>query len=133
MDKIQQLYDRLDAGLHGRYSEWNKLSADVLVSLSRQITAIRDAHEYLTEAHNFEPSEVDYLLSLDDPLQAVANKWMERIGDLSDFSFAMDELLRCQNAPAKKSALAQLHEKAAAVPSVPGEKSTSKLKKEEVR
>ena len=133
MDKYQQLYDRLDAGLHGHYSEWNKLSADVLVELSRQITAIRDAHAYLTEVNDFEPAEVDYLLSLDDPLQAVADKWMDRIGDLSDFSFAMDELCRCQNQPTKKSALAQLHEKAAAVPPVSADKSTSKSQKAEVR
>ena len=133
MDKIQQLYDRLDDSLHYHYSEWVKLSTDMLVSLSRHITAIRDSHAYLTEAHDYEPSEVDYLLSLDDPLQAVADKWMDRIGDLSDFSFAMDELCRCQNVPTKKSALAQLHEKATAVPPVPGDKSTSKPKKEEVR
>ena len=113
MDKIQQLYDRLDAGLHGHYSEWNKLSADVLVSLSRQITAIRDAHEYLTETHGLEPEEVDYLLSLNDPLQAVADKWMERMGDLSDFSFALDDLFRHMETQEKKSVLGKLREKAA--------------------
>ena len=113
MDKCQQLYDRLDAGLQGHFSAWSQLPPDTLVMLSREITAIRDAHEYLTEAHGFEPEEVDYLLSLNDPLQAVADKWMERMSDLSDFPFALDELLRNTEAPEKKSVLGKLREKAA--------------------
>ena len=48
MDKCQQLYDRLDAGLQGHLSAWSKLPPDTLVMQSREITAIRDAHEYLT-------------------------------------------------------------------------------------
>ena len=119
MDKCQQLYDRLDAGLQGHLSAWSKLPPDTLVMQSREITAIRDAHEYLTETHGLEPEEVDYLLSLNDPLQAVADKWMDRMGDLSDFSFALDELCRCRSAPIRKSVLAQLQEKGAAGPSKP--------------
>ncbi len=128
MDKIQQLYDRLDAGLHSHYSAWKQLSPDVLVALSRQITAIRDAHQYLTEAHDFEPSEVDYLLSLEDPLQAVADAWMERVGDLSDFSFALDRLFQHMEIPKNKSVLDKLREKTAepSKPHVP-------TKKEEAR
>lgn len=113
MDKLQQLYDRLDAGLQGHFTAWSQLPSDTLMMLSREITAIRDAHEYLTEAHGFEPEEVDYLLSLNDPLQTVADKWMERMSDLSDFSFALDELLRNTEAPEKKSVLGKLREKVA--------------------
>ncbi len=127
-NEIQQLYDRLDAGLHSHYSAWKQLSPDMLVALSRQITAIRDAHQYLTEAHDFEPSEVDYLLSLEDPLQAVADAWMERVGDLSDFSFALDRLFQHMEIPKNKSVLDKLRGKTAepSKPHVP-------TKKEEAR
>ena len=91
----------------------SKLPPDTLVMQSREITAIRDAHEYLTETHGLEPEEVDYLLSLNDPLQAVADKWMERMGDLSDFSFALDDLFRHMETQEKKSVLGKLREKAA--------------------
>ena len=128
MDKCQQLYDRLDAGLQGHLSAWSKLPPDTLVMLSREITAIRDAHEYLTETHGLEPEEVDYLLSLNDPLQAAADKWMERMGDLSDFSFALDDLFRHMETQEKKSVLGKLREKAAE-PSKPH----SPMKKEEER
>ena len=70
-------------------------------------------YEYLTETHGLEPEEVDYLLSLNDPLQAVADKWMERMGDLSDFSFALDDLFRHMETQEKKSVLGKLREKAA--------------------
>ena len=94
MDKLEQLYDRLDAGLQGHLSAWGKLPPDELIALSREITAVRDAHEYLTETHDFEPHEIDHLLNLPDPLQTVADKWMERMGDLSDFCFALDEVFK---------------------------------------
>ena len=94
MDKLQRLDDRLEAGLQGHLSAWGKLPPDEIVMLSREITAVRDAHEYLTEAHGFEPEEIDYLLSLPDPLQTVADKWQERLGDMSDFCFALDEVFK---------------------------------------
>ena len=94
MDKLQQLYDRLEAGLQGHFSAWGELPPDELMMLSREITAVRDAHEYLTEAHGFEPEEIDYLLKLPDPLQTVADKWKERMGDMSDFCFALDEVFQ---------------------------------------
>ena len=119
MDKLQQLYDRLDAGLQGHLSAWGKLPPGELITQSREITAIRDAHEYLAETHDFEPKEVDYLLSLPDPLQTVGDKWMERMGDLSDFCFALDEVFqgmegqRREPPVEKPSVLDKLKDKAA--------------------
>ena len=119
MDKLEQLYDRLDAGLQGHLSAWGKLPPDELITLSREITAVRDAHDYLTETHDFEPHEIDHLLNLPDPLQTVADKWMERMGDLSDFRFALDEVFkgiedqRGDTAVEKPSVLEKLKDKAA--------------------
>ena len=104
MDKLQQLYDRLDTGLQEYLSAWQALPPEELVSRSREITAVRDAHEYLTAGHDLEAAEIDRLLSLPDPLQAVADKWEDRIGDMSDFCFALDEVFKSAEATRRDSA-----------------------------
>ena len=91
-DKQQKLFGRLDANLTEFQKQWQFKSADELIEMSREITAIRDAHYYLTESHGFEPEEIDYLLLFDNPLELSADKWLERTEDLSDFSFALDEV-----------------------------------------
>lgn len=97
-DKLQELLDRLDANLGDFRATWEAKSKAELVDASREITAIRDAHAYLTESHGFEPEEIDYLLLFENPLQVVADKWLERTEDLSDFSFALDEVFDKQDA-----------------------------------
>ena len=122
MDKLHQLNDRLEAGLQEYLSTWSKLPSADLIMLSREITAIRDAHSYLTTTHDFEPKEIDCLLNLPNPLQAVADKWMERMEDLSDFCFALDavfqskERQRQDTSAEKPSVLSKLHDKTAEPP-----------------
>ncbi len=122
MDKLQQLNDRLDAGLQEHLSAWSKLPTADLILRSREITAVRDTHDYLTETHDFEPKEIDYLLNLPDPLQTVADKWMERMGDLSDFCFALDAVFQSKEGQRqdtlveKPSVLSKLHDKTAELP-----------------
>ena len=97
-DKLQELLDRLDADLSALQTEWKAKSKTELIDSSREITAIKDAHYYLTESHGFEPEEIDYLLLYKNPLQVVADKWLERTEDLSVFSFALDEVFNKQDA-----------------------------------
>lgn len=97
-DKLQELLDRLDANLEDFRKSWESSDKAKLIDASREITAIRDAHDYLTESHGFEPEEIDYLLLFENPLQVVADKWLERTEDLSDFSFALDEVFDKQDA-----------------------------------
>lgn len=97
-DKLQELLDRLDANLAAFREIWKSSDKARLIDGSREITAIKDAHYYLTESHGFEPEEIDYLLLFDNPLQVVSDKWLERTEDLSDFSFALDEVFDKQDA-----------------------------------
>jgi hypothetical protein len=97
-DKLQELLDRLDANFSAFQTAWEAKSKTELIDASREITAIKDAHYYLTESHGFEPEEIDYLLLFENPLQVVADKWLERTEDLSDFSFALDEVFDKQDA-----------------------------------
>ena len=114
-DKLQELFDRLDANLEDFRKTWESSDQAKLIDGSREITAIRDAHYYLTESHGFEPEEIDYFLLFENPLQVVADKWLERTEDLSDFSFALDEVFDKQDAlrdyerNEKPSVLEQLH------------------------
>ncbi len=118
-DKLQELLDRLDANFSAFQTAWEAKSKTELIDASREITAIRDAYYYLTESHGFELEEIDYLLLFENPLQVVADKWLERTEDLSDFSFALDEVFDKQDAlrdyerKEKPSVLEQLHNTAA--------------------
>lgn len=97
-DKLYQLFERLNENLAEFRAKWAAMSSDALIDNSREITAIKDAHYYLTESHGFEPKEANYLLLFQNPLQVVADKWLERTEDLSDFSFALNEVFDKQDA-----------------------------------
>ncbi len=119
MDSYEQLSKRIEASYQGHHAIWMDLAPDVLIESAKEIAALQDTREYLAEGSGIDPEGVDHLLTLADPLQAVADHWLQRMDDLSDFGFALDDLCRRRNAPTKKSVLAQLHEKAAAEPSRP--------------
>lgn len=97
-DKLDQLFERLNENLAEFRAKWAAMSSDTLIDSSREITAIKDAHYYLTESHGFGSEEADYLLLFQNPLQVVADKWLERTEDLSDFSFALNEVFDKQDA-----------------------------------
>ena len=91
-DRQQKLFDRLDANFADFQEKWQAKSKWELICDANDIAAVKDAHEYLTTTHGFEQEEIDYLLLFENPLEIVANKWQGRRGDLSDFSFALDEV-----------------------------------------
>ncbi len=68
-DKLQDLKTLLDKNLQGFHEKWAGMSPAELVEASREITAIRDAYEYLTEDHWFEPEEVALFLQSENPLK----------------------------------------------------------------
>ena len=97
-EKLDQLFQRLDDNFSDFQKQWETQSKYELLYNSREITAVRDAHEYLTYIHGFEADEVDYLLKFDNPLEVVADKWCERTEDLSDFPFVLDEVFEKRDA-----------------------------------
>ena len=119
MDKYQQLFKRMDASFRGHRAVWMELAPDVLIKSAKEIAAIQDTREYLAQGRGIDPDGVDYLLTLADPLQAVADHWLQRMDDLSDFSFALDDLCQRRTVPPRKSVLAQLHSQTAAEPLKP--------------
>ncbi|GHU78028.1 hypothetical protein AGMMS49992_27590 [Clostridia bacterium] len=61
-----------------------------------EIAAVSDAHFYLTESHEFSDEEIDYFLKYDSPLMLVADEWLRRQSDISDITFALDEVFSDQ-------------------------------------
>lgn len=96
-DRLSRLFARLDENLTTLQGEWEQMSRYDLICNSAAITAVRRIHEYLTTAHGFEPDEADYLLLFDNPLKMVADKWQNRMEDMSDVCFALDEVFEKQD------------------------------------
>lgn len=96
-DRLSRLFARLDENLTTLQGEWEQMSRHDLICNSAAITAVCQIHEYLTTAHGFEPDEADYLLLFDNPLKMVADKWQNRMEDMSDVCFALDEVFEKQD------------------------------------
>lgn len=129
MDKYQQLFERMDASMEEHRAAWRKLTPDLLIERAKEIAALQDAHEYLAEGRGLEDEAVDYLLTLEDPLQAAADHWLKRMDDLSDFGFALDELCRGQHEPVRRSVLEKLKGK----PTLPPPGAHAPAKEQEAR
>ena len=96
MDKEQQLRDRLDKNLSDYRRQVFSMWKHEIIEMAGRITAMSDAHYYLQNHHEFEPEQVEYLLKLEKPLDLLANAWQKRTEDISDMSFALDEVFSSQ-------------------------------------
>lgn len=92
LDKRQQLMDRLDKNLSDYHKEISGLEKPDIIGMAGEIAAIADTHYYLQNNHEFEPEQIDYLLKFENPLDVVSAKWKQRTDDISDMSFAVNEV-----------------------------------------
>ena len=98
LDKQQQLFDRLDKNLSDYNKEISGLEKSEIISMAGEIAAITDTHYYLQNSHDFSPEQIEYLLKFENPLDVVSAKWKQRTDDISDMSFALDEVFDKQDA-----------------------------------
>ena len=98
LDKQQQLFDRLDKNLSDYQKEISGLEKPQIIGMAGEIAAMTDTHYYLQNSHEFEPEQIDYLLKFENPLDVVCAKWRQRTEDLSDMSFALNEVFDKQDA-----------------------------------
>ncbi len=86
----------LRSKLKSSMDEWmaimEGMTPSELIDKSKDITAMRDAYDFLMHNHGFEPEEVEALLSLPDPLETVAEKWYQRMESLNDFDVDLCQL-----------------------------------------
>jgi|GEM_PF-384013 len=74
--KVEQLRERFSENYNEFYLHWNtKRPATEIFAHSQEISLTKFAHEYMTNIHDFEMSEVDFLLKFQNPLQVVTDHW----------------------------------------------------------
>lgn len=99
MDALEQeLMNRLDQNLADYHAQLLGFEKEQLVEMAGHISAVSDAHYYLTEYHDFDEGEIRYLLRFENPLEVVADEWQRRKEDISDLDFALRHLFDTRDA-----------------------------------
>jgi len=98
MDLKTQLFERLNRNLADYHTQLTGFDRQTIISMAGRISAVADAHFYLTNHHEFAASEIEYLLNFKNPLEVVADEWQRRTEDLSDMSFVLHEVFDRQDA-----------------------------------
>jgi len=96
--KEEELMERLETNLSDYHDSLMSLNKREIIGKAGEIAAVNDSCFYLTEHHEFEGSEVEYLMNFQNPLKIVADAWQLRTEDISDMSFALDEVFDKQDA-----------------------------------
>ena len=96
--KEEELMERLETNLSDYHDSLMSLNKREIIGKAGEIAAVNDSCFYLTEHHEFEGSEVEYLMNFQNPLKIVAAAWQLRTEDISDMSFALDEVFDKQDA-----------------------------------
>jgi hypothetical protein len=89
-DPEEQLVERVERN----YAEYSMallgFGKRELIDMARKIGAMRDAREYMTTSCGYSDEELDFYLKLENPLEVVADTWLERNCDIDDMTFTMD-------------------------------------------
>lgn len=94
---LDKLHARLDHNLADFREEMLALDPVEIYERSGEINATKDVYFYLTDVMEFEPDEVNYLLLFEKPLEVVADAWWMRCEDISDMSFALENIFDNKN------------------------------------
>jgi len=97
-EKLELLIDCLNKNLEDYHDSLMGFGNRELIAMAGTISSMSDAHFYLTEHHEFDGSEIDFLLKFQNPLNVVADFWAERNLDMSDMSFALENIFSKQDA-----------------------------------
>jgi transposase len=106
IDRIDQLVERITKNLSDYHSHIKGFEKKQIIDMAGHINAMNDAHFYLTEHHAFDYEQAEYLLQFKNPLEIVADKWEQRISDISDMSFDLDNIFDKRDAEQNGYALA---------------------------
>jgi hypothetical protein len=95
--KHAELIERINQNLNDYYNMLEGYRTRELIDMTRKISAMSDAHLYMT-GHNFNDSELDFYLQFQNPLEVVADAWCERNADIKDMRFVLDNIYDKQDA-----------------------------------
>lgn len=88
-DRMLGLMKRLGQNWGTLRESWLSLDKETLIEKAAEIAAVQDAYAYVTQYMTFEKSEVEALLSLENPLKYLADRWPRPVSEMID----MDDLL----------------------------------------
>jgi len=88
----QELISRLNHNFADYQDKMMALDKREIFDMAWEVSSMCDCHYYLTDSHEYEDSEIEYLLLFQNPLELVSQKWDERQEDISDMTFALDAL-----------------------------------------
>ena len=95
--KLGELMERLDANLEAYQDSLMGFGKRELIEMAEKINAMSDVHLYLTDYHEYEDSEIEYLLLFQNPLEVVADAWVHRREDIGDLAFTLDDVFGDQD------------------------------------
>ncbi len=97
-EKITWLIQRLNDNYKAYRSHVLRLEPSRIIDEAGMISAVVDTHCYLTERHEFDDDEADYLLLFENPLEIVAQEWYDHISQLEDLPYALEHIIERQDA-----------------------------------
>ena len=95
--KLGELMERLDTNLEDYQDSLMGFGKRELIEMAEKITAMSDVHLFLTEEHEFEDSEIEYLLQFQNPLEVVADAWVHQREDIGDLAYMLDDVFGNQD------------------------------------
>jgi hypothetical protein len=90
--KTAELVGRVDENFANYNKSLLSFGKAELIEMAGKISATSDAHSFMTVYHGFDDEELAFYLQFQNPLEIVADAWRERTIDLSDMTFAMNDI-----------------------------------------
>ena len=90
--QVHELIMRVSKNLADYHVFLEMLSKTEIISMAGKISAMSDAHSYITKCHPFSDDELDFFLQFQNPLEIIANEWYKRRSELGDMGIAMDSI-----------------------------------------
>lgn len=92
-EQIQDLKDRLDQNMSDFQAELLGMDKAEIIAKSAKITAMQEAHDFMTEDFDFTADDAAVLLNMDNPLKFVAAQWPSDLGSLLDMEDQIREAI----------------------------------------
>ncbi|MCL2853277.1 MAG: DUF3848 domain-containing protein [Defluviitaleaceae bacterium] len=83
------LIDRLDKNLADYHTMLMGFDKQTIIDMANKISAMSNVHLYMTSRYHFDEDKLDFFLKFKNPLEVVANAWVDSNIDIGDISFAL--------------------------------------------
>lgn len=89
-DLHAELIKRVGKNLTDYHSSLMDFGKREIIDMAGKTAAMKDVHDYMTTTHGFDDDEIQFYLQFQNPLEVVADAWLERNADNEDLCFTMD-------------------------------------------